>query len=66
MSVRQVHRWLSVVFTIAVGINIVLNVAQAEQAALIAGFSTLGVLFALLFTGWYLFAVPYLRGSAGK
>ena len=60
--VRQSHRWLSVVFTLFVLFNIVVNIFAAEQEQLVLwiGLTTLLPLFLLLFTGIYLFVLPYL------
>ena len=58
--VRQAHRVLSIVFTLLVLANFVANfVALPEQATLILGLVTLIPLFLLLFSGLYLFALPY-------
>lgn len=58
---RQSHRWLSVAFTLLVLANILVNVAPLaqEQVVLWVGLVTLLPLFLLLFTGLYLFALPY-------
>ena len=58
---RQSHRWLSMIFTLLVLVNVVLNVLVAEQEQLIlwVGLATLLPLFLLLFTGLYLFVLPY-------
>lgn len=57
---RQAHRWLSVTFTVAVIVNIVLNVVAREQKfTLWVGLATLLPLTLLLFTGLYLFVLPY-------
>lgn len=58
---RQTHRWLSLVFTLLVIVNIVLNVFASgqEQLVLWVGLSTLLPLFLLLLTGLYLFVLPY-------
>jgi len=60
-SIRQAHRWLSIVFTLLVLVNIVLNIFASgqEQLVLWVGLSTLLPLFLLLFTGLYLFVLPY-------
>jgi quinol-cytochrome oxidoreductase complex cytochrome b subunit len=60
-SIRQTHRWLSVGFTLLVLVNIVLNIFAAGQEELVlwVGVSTLVPLFLLLFTGLYLFVLPY-------
>ena len=58
---RQTHRWLSMIFTLLVIANIVVNIALSgqEQLVLWLGLFTLLPLFLLLFTGLYLFVVPY-------
>lgn len=58
---RQTHRWLSMVFTLLVIVNIVVNIAPLgqEELALWVGLFTLLPLFLLLFTGLYLFVLPY-------
>jgi type II secretory pathway component PulM len=58
--VRQAHRWLSITFTVAVIANIVLNlVARDQKVTLWVGLLTLLPLALLLFTGLYLFVLPY-------
>jgi len=58
---RQSHRWLSVVFTVLVLVNIVVNVAPVVQKEFTVwvGLLTLLPLFLLLITGLYLFILPY-------
>jgi heme A synthase len=55
--VRQIHRWLSIAFTLAVIVNIVAVVQgkYTTKMGLLAVFP-LGL---LLFTGLYLFVLPY-------
>jgi len=55
--VRQIHRWLSIVFTVAVIVNIV-AVGQRKYAVWV-GLVALIPLALLLFTGLYLFVLPY-------
>jgi hypothetical protein len=55
--VRQTHRLLSVTFTVAVIANLV--VMGQEKIALWVGLLTLLPLALLLFTGLYLFVLPY-------
>jgi hypothetical protein len=55
--VRQTHRWLAVTFTVAVIANIV--VLGQEELAVWVGLLTLLPLVFLLFTGLYLFVLPY-------
>jgi len=55
--IRQIHRWLSIAFTVAV---IVTSVALAlEQPAVWVSYLPLPPLFLLLLTGLYLFVLPY-------
>lgn len=64
---RQTHRWLSVVFTLLVIGNIVINIIPLGQEELVlwVGLFTLLPLFLLLFTGLYLFALPYVTKWRG-
>jgi hypothetical protein len=55
--IRQIHRWLSITFAVAVIANFV--VLGREQLALWVGALTLLPLTLLLFTGLYLFVLPY-------
>ena len=55
--VRQVHRWLSIAFTVAVIVNIV-AVGQGKYTVWV-GLLALLPLALLLFTGLYLFVLPY-------
>lgn len=67
-GIRQTHRWLSIVFTVAVIANIVVNVAAPEREALAlgVGIAALLPLVLLMVTGLYLFVLPYTaRGRVG-
>jgi heme A synthase len=55
--VRQTHRWLSIAFTVAVIVNSV-AVAQKKYTFWV-GLLALLPLALLLFTGLYLFVLPY-------
>jgi hypothetical protein len=55
--VRQTHRWLSIVFTVAVIVNGI-SVAQGKYTNRL-GLTAVAVLALLLFTGLYLFVLPY-------
>ncbi|PYT13151.1 MAG: hypothetical protein DMG59_21410 [Acidobacteria bacterium] len=55
--VRQIHRWLSIAFTVAVIVNIV-AVGQGKYTVWV-GLLALLPLALLLFTGLYLFVLPY-------
>ena len=55
---RQFHRWVSMVFTLTVVANFV-AMTQGQPPAWIT-YAPLPPLFLLLFTGLYLFALPYI------
>jgi hypothetical protein len=69
MLIRQVHRWLSMAFTLAVIVNVV--AMTQKEPALWVGLLALLPLILLLLSGLYLFALPYLsrrsreRGAEG-
>jgi hypothetical protein len=54
---RQTHRWLSIAFTVAVIVNIVALVQEAQ--AVWVGLLALLPLVLLMLTGLYLFVLPY-------
>jgi cellulose synthase/poly-beta-1,6-N-acetylglucosamine synthase-like glycosyltransferase len=55
--IRQTHRWLSIAFTVAVIANFV-AMGLGEPPTLVV-YSPLLPLFLLLFTGLYMFVLPY-------
>ena len=55
---RQVHRWISIAFTVGVIINIVFAMRGAEPPAWVY-FLAGGPLILLPITGLYLFILPY-------
>lgn len=55
--IRQAHRWLAIAFTIAVLANFI-AMAGGDPPAWVV-YSPLGPLFLLLFTGLYMFVLPY-------
>lgn len=57
-ALRQFHRWTSIVFTVAVIVNLV-AVALKQQATWI-GLLALFPLILLMITGLYMFVKPYL------
>jgi heme A synthase len=67
--IRQIHRWLSIAFTVAVIVNVVAMVQ--EKQAIWVGLLALLPLALLLLTGLYLFVLPYAanwrsaRGAGG-
>jgi len=58
-SIRQVHRWLSIAFTLAVIINIA--AMGQEKPAIWIGLLALFPLLLLLITGLYMFVLPYTK-----
>ena len=66
--IRETHRWLSITFTVLVLVNIVLNIVAtgSEQLTMWVGILTLVPLVLLMFTGLYLFVLPYIGGKHGK
>ena len=55
--VRQTHRWLSIAFTVAVIVNLV--AVGLKKYTVWVGLLALLPLALLLFTGLYLFVLPY-------
>ena len=55
--IRQFHRWISIVFTVTVIANVV-AMGLGEPPTWVV-FSPLLPLFLLLFTGLYMFVLPY-------
>lgn len=66
--IRQAHRWLSITFTVLVVVNIILNFVTpgSEQLALWVGLLTLLPLALLMFSGLYLFVLPYTTRRRAK
>ena len=63
--IRQLHRWLSIAFTLAVIVNIA--AMGKETPAVWVGLLALLPLIVLLFTGLYLFVLPYAaRWRSGR
>ncbi len=58
MWIRQLHRWLSILFTLTVVANFVARI-WGEPHPWVT-YSPLPPLFLLLFTGLYMFVLPYL------
>ena len=56
--IRQSHRWLSIVFTLTVIANFVV-IGMGKQIAVVT-YAPLFPLALLLFSGLYLFVLPYL------
>ena len=64
--VRQIHRWLSIAFTVTVIANIFELTTGDRKAPDWITYSPLVPLFLLMFTGLYLFALPYLARRRAK
>ncbi len=62
--IRQIHRWLSIAFTLTVIANFVV-MAKGPPPAWVT-YSPLLPLALLLFSGLYLFALPYLNKRRGR
>ena len=62
-SIRQIHRWLSIVFTTTVIANFI-AMGLGEPPAVVV-YSPLLPLFLLLWTGLYMFVLPYLAKGRG-
>jgi quinol-cytochrome oxidoreductase complex cytochrome b subunit len=64
--VRQSHRWLSIAFTVAVIVNIVI-LTQGGTPPPWVTYSPLLPLALLMFTGLYMFVLPYAtRRASGR
>ncbi|MBP2158975.1 MULTISPECIES: hypothetical protein [Asticcacaulis] len=60
-GIRQFHRWVSIVFTLTVIANFV--VMGFGHQIMWVTYAPLPPLFLLLFTGLYMFALPYFTKS---
>lgn len=59
--IRQIHRWVSIAFTLTVIANFVAMAVGQPPAWLV--YSPLLPLFLLLLTGLYMFVLPYIARS---
>ena len=67
--VRQAHRWVSVVFVVLVIANVVsIAMGKREDPPGLLTYSPLLPLFLLMFSGMYMFVLPYVakRRSARR
>lgn len=62
--IRQSHRWISILFTLTVAANFV--VMTFEEPVEWVAYTPLLPLFLLLFSGLYLFALPYVQRAKRK
>jgi hypothetical protein len=58
--IRQIHRWVSIAFTVTVAANFIALARGGGAPPPWVTYSPLPPLFVLLFTGLYLFVLPYL------
>jgi hypothetical protein len=63
--IRQGHRWLGIIFTATVAANFVAMAAVGQPPALIV-YSPLAPLFLLLFSGLYMFVLPYVAKARDR
>ena len=64
-TMRQLHRWLSLAFTVFVLANFAVMPLGNEELGMMVGGLTIVPLLLLLATGLYLFVLPYVARSAG-
>jgi hypothetical protein len=62
--IRQSHRWLSIAFTLTVVANFAVRIKG--EPPLWVTYSPLPPLFLLLFSGLYMFVLPYAVARRGK
>lgn len=62
--IRQIHRWLSIIFTLTVIANFVAMTLGQPPAWIV--YSPLLPLFLLLFSGLYMFVLPYAAKGSGR
>lgn len=64
--IRQIHRWLSIAFTVTVIANIIVLSRGGGQPPDWITYSPLLPLALLMFSGLYLFVLPYLARRRGE
>lgn len=62
-GVRQVHRWLSIIFTLTVIANFAAMALGTPPPWIV--YTPLPPLFLLMFTGLYMFVLPYVARRRG-
>jgi hypothetical protein len=63
-SIRQIHRWLSVLFTVTVAATAI--ALSREDPAVWVSYVPLLPLALLFLTGLYLFVLPYINKPRGR
>ena len=68
MWIRQLHRWLSIAFTVGVVVNFTVYslLGKGHQPPFWVNLLALVPVFLLLFSGLYLFALPYVGRAARR
>lgn len=61
-GIRQFHRWISIIFTLTVIANFAAMAVGTPPAVIV--YAPLVPLFLLLFTGLYMFVLPYVTGRS--
>ena len=64
--IRQIHRWVSIIFTVTVIANFIALGRGGGTPPPWITYSPLPPLALLLFTGLYLFVLPYAANSRGR
>jgi hypothetical protein len=63
MWIRQIHRWVSIIFVVIV-VGIFTALGAGQRPAQWVYLLPLAPLFVLAVTGLYMFALPYFRKTA--
>jgi hypothetical protein len=64
MWIRQLHRWLAILFTLTVIANFAVMARGAPPPWIV--YSPLPPLFLLMFSGLYMFVLPYVQRRRAK
>jgi cellulose synthase/poly-beta-1,6-N-acetylglucosamine synthase-like glycosyltransferase len=64
MWIRQLHRWLAILFTATVAANFIVMAIAAPPAWIV--YAPLPPLFLLLFSGLYMFILPYVQRQSAR
>ncbi len=64
-GIRQAHRWISIAFTLTVIANFVARGVKGGEPPPWLTYSPLLPLFLLLFSGLYMFVLPYVANGRG-
>jgi cellulose synthase/poly-beta-1,6-N-acetylglucosamine synthase-like glycosyltransferase len=64
MWIRQLHRWLAILFTATVAANFIVMAIAAPPSWIV--YAPLPPLFLLLFSGLYMFILPYVQRQSAR